>query len=33
MECYEKAQSVKEKGPETLLTELKQGKRQPASPA
>jgi nicotinamidase-related amidase len=30
IESYEKAQSVKEKGPETLLTELKPGKRQPA---
>lgn len=30
MESYDKAQSVKEKGPETILTELKQGKRQQA---
>ncbi len=30
IESYEKAQSVKEKGPETLLTELKPAKRQPA---
>ncbi|HZW10426.1 MAG TPA: isochorismatase family protein [Phycisphaerales bacterium] len=30
MESYDKAQSVKESGPETILTELKQGERQPA---
>ncbi len=30
-ESYDKAQSVKEKGPETLLTELKPAKRQPAA--